>query len=180
MVVGYLQRQLTNFHFVLHYNQRPPFLSKRRRKAAGARMDEDELGAMPETNRGQKRFRGHNGRPQIQAGTLPDSAADAVVAAAQQKHTPRSPPSKAQPRKFERIKVKETHVMVHARDMWRRKDPTKQMAPGEESNDFRSTFGCSPTIACILWELLIETSFLPDGGALEHLLWTLCFMKNLC
>ena len=52
------------------------------------------------------------------------------------------------------------------------------MLPGEEFTDFRSSYGCAPSVVCILWEYLVDTGNLPEGGALEHLMWTLCFMKT--
>ena len=38
-------------------------------------------------------------------------------------------------------------------------------------------FGCGALVALSLFGMLVTTSFLPEGGSLEHLMWTLMFMK---
>jgi len=68
-------------------------------------------------------------------------------------------------------------VMYYARRIWRRDDPLKAMAPSTEVRDFREFFGCLPTIFLALWNLLYTLDLLPEGGTIEHLLWTLMFMK---
>lgn len=67
-------------------------------------------------------------------------------------------------------------LMVLARELWRRVDPFKMMAAGEEDRNFRESFGCGPFVALAAWFLLIENDLISDDGTLEHLLWT-PFMK---
>ena len=67
-------------------------------------------------------------------------------------------------------------VLVHARRIWQR-DPYKQRAVSSEDDDFRSFFGCGPIVFLSLWNLLAISNAVPDGGTIEHLLWTLMFLK---
>jgi len=68
-------------------------------------------------------------------------------------------------------------VMHYARITWRQNDPLKPMAASTEVRDFREFFGCLPSIFLALWNLLYTVGYLPEGGTIEHLLWTLMFMK---
>ena len=68
-------------------------------------------------------------------------------------------------------------VMYYARRIWRRDDPLKPMAASTEVRDFREFFGCLPGIFLALWNLLYTMNYLPENGTIEHLLWTLMFMK---
>jgi hypothetical protein len=63
-----------------------------------------------------------------------------------------------------------------ARIIWSR-DPEKARTAQTEDRDFRELFGCGVLVALSLWGLLLTTDLLPDDGTLEHLLWTLMFMK---
>ena len=67
-------------------------------------------------------------------------------------------------------------VMWRARQIWSR-DAEKQRAFASEDADFRAFFGCRVEVFLTLWSMLVTTDLLPDGGQLEHLLWTLMFMK---
>jgi hypothetical protein len=58
------------------------------------------------------------------------------------------------------------------------KDPFKQRAPKEEDRAFRALFGCAPSIVLVLWNLIVSNDFLPDGGTMKHLLWTLMYHKQ--
>ena len=66
--------------------------------------------------------------------------------------------------------------MWRARQIWSR-DAEKQRAFASEDADFRAFFGCRVEVFLTLWSMLVTTDLLPDGGQLEHLLWTLMFMK---
>jgi hypothetical protein len=63
-----------------------------------------------------------------------------------------------------------------ARVIWSR-DPDKVRTTQTEDRDFRELFGCGVLVALSLWGLLLTTDLLPEDGTLEHLLWTLMFMK---
>jgi hypothetical protein len=64
-----------------------------------------------------------------------------------------------------------------ARIIWSR-DPSKARTTQTEDRDFREHFGCGVLVALALWGMLLTTDLLPDDGTLEHLLWTLLFMKT--
>ena len=68
-------------------------------------------------------------------------------------------------------------VMRLARIIWRRKNEYQAQATASEDRDFRSTFGCSAAVTLIVWSLLFTMDLVPSGGTLEHLLWTLMFLK---
>jgi hypothetical protein len=68
-------------------------------------------------------------------------------------------------------------VLRLARIIWSR-EPDKARSTQTEDRDFREHFGCGVLVALSLWGLLLTTALLPDGGTLEHLLWTLMFMKT--
>ena len=56
-------------------------------------------------------------------------------------------------------------------------DRYKKKAPKTEERKFRALFGCSPIVVLALWSLLLECSFVPEGGKLIHLFWALLFVK---
>lgn len=56
-------------------------------------------------------------------------------------------------------------------------DPFKERAPRERDRAFRALFGCSDSVAHILWTKLNKLALLPRGGTMTHLLWTLMFLK---
>jgi hypothetical protein len=62
------------------------------------------------------------------------------------------------------------------RDMMNRHDKCMR-AVGTEDRDFRELFGVGPMVALTAWNMLASLSLVPEGGALKHFLWTLCFMK---
>jgi hypothetical protein len=64
-----------------------------------------------------------------------------------------------------------------ARIVWSR-DPSKARTTQTEDRDFREHFGCGVLVALALWGMSLTTDLLPDDGTLEHLLWTLLFMKT--
>lgn len=68
-------------------------------------------------------------------------------------------------------------LMVNARKIWRRKNPFQASSANGEDRAFREFFGCQATVALGLWNMLVNTGFLPCGGRMEHLLWTLMYMK---
>jgi hypothetical protein len=57
------------------------------------------------------------------------------------------------------------------------KDPVKAGALATEDRKFREFFGCGHEIACSVWCLLTDNDLVPEKGTMEHLLWTLLFMK---
>jgi hypothetical protein len=64
-----------------------------------------------------------------------------------------------------------------ARIIWSR-DPSKARTTQTEDRDFREHFGCGVLVALALWGMSLAADLLPDDGTLEHLLWTLLFMKT--
>lgn len=68
-------------------------------------------------------------------------------------------------------------VLCKARSIWGRQRD-KQRALQSEDLDFRAHFGCGPLIFLSLWNLLVTTDLLPSDGTIDHLLWTLLFMKT--
>jgi hypothetical protein len=75
------------------------------------------------------------------------------------------------------VRPKGQDLLQLARVIWSR-DPDQARSTQTEGRDFREHFGCGVLVALSLWGLLLTTALLPDGGTLEHLLWTLLFMKT--
>lgn len=67
-------------------------------------------------------------------------------------------------------------LLRKARVIWSR-DPDKERSTGVEDDDFRAYFGCGVLVCLSLWSLLVRMDLVPPGGTMEHLLWTLMFMK---
>ena len=67
-------------------------------------------------------------------------------------------------------------VIRHARMIWGR-DPDKARTTLTEDRCFREYFGCGAQTALALWALILSSAMLPEGGSLQHMLWTLLFMK---
>ena len=63
-----------------------------------------------------------------------------------------------------------------ARCIWHR-DPNRKRATQTEDTEFRATFGCGILVFLSLWSTLEMADLLPDGGTIDHLLWTLLFLK---
>lgn len=42
----------------------------------------------------------------------------------------------------------------------------------------RDWFGCGPHVLLDTWKHLVAFELVPDGGTLEHMLWTFIFMKQ--
>ena len=70
----------------------------------------------------------------------------------------------------------EADVLWRAREVWSR-DPDKERAQGSKDADFRHFFSCSVRVFLTAWSMLTTTDFLPPGGRIEHMLWTLMFLK---
>ena len=68
-------------------------------------------------------------------------------------------------------------LLVHARIMWRN-DPSNPRATGSEDRDFREFFGCNVLNALLIWNMLVNTGFLPALGSHHHYLWALCYLKQ--
>ena len=68
-------------------------------------------------------------------------------------------------------------IMIIARRLWRR-NPFAQYSAQQEDRDFRESFGCTPMVVLAAWNLLAADDLIPENGSLEHLLWTLAFMKS--
>lgn len=66
--------------------------------------------------------------------------------------------------------------LLIAREMWRR-EGRRVRATASEDRDFREFFGCSPSVAVELWNMLSSRYLIPSGGTIRHLLWTLMFLK---
>ena len=47
----------------------------------------------------------------------------------------------------------------------------------EEERRFREMFGVGAQVALVAWTMLGTLGLLPEGGTLQHFLWTLCFLK---
>ena len=78
--------------------------------------------------------------------------------------------------KRRKLEPTELDVLVAGRDMMNRS--TKKMgAIDSEVRRFREMFGVVPKVALIGWQMLTDSTLLPEGGKLEHWLWTLCFLK---
>ena len=54
----------------------------------------------------------------------------------------------------------------------------KERTIQSEDRLFRATFGCGDIVVRTLWNKLVETGYLPSGGALDHLLWTLMLLRT--
>jgi hypothetical protein len=67
-------------------------------------------------------------------------------------------------------------VLRHARMIWGR-DPVMARTTMTEDRSFREYFGCGAEAALALWALILSSAALPEGGSLQHMLWTLMFMK---
>ena len=67
-------------------------------------------------------------------------------------------------------------ILWHARCIWHR-DPNRKRATQTEDTEFRATFGCGILVFLSLWSTLETADLLPDGGTIDHLLWTLLFLK---
>jgi len=46
-----------------------------------------------------------------------------------------------------------------------------------ENRRFREFFGVGPDVALLAWNMMCSAGSLPEGGILQHWLWTLCFLK---
>jgi hypothetical protein len=57
-------------------------------------------------------------------------------------------------------------------------DPFKQHAPREEDSNFRAIFGCRPQVSLVLYNKLVASELLPEGGTMQHMLWTLMYHKT--
>ena len=68
--------------------------------------------------------------------------------------------------------------MYEARKMWLRENPFAAQAESTETRHFREYFGCPAEVCVVLWNLLVLDDLLPAGAQLQHLLWTLIFLKG--
>lgn len=68
-------------------------------------------------------------------------------------------------------------LMLVARRLWQKSNPHVRSTAQEEDRKFRDHFGCGPLVAHAAWKMLVDHDLLPDGGTLEHFLWTLQFLK---
>ena len=50
-------------------------------------------------------------------------------------------------------------------------------ATATEEQAFHEFFGTSPLIAAVLWNMMVARDIIPTKGEINHLLWTLHFMK---
>ena len=50
-------------------------------------------------------------------------------------------------------------------------------ATGTEERAFHEFFGTSPLVATVLWNTMVARDIIPTEGEINHLLWTLHFMK---
>jgi hypothetical protein len=88
------------------------------------------------------------------------------------------PPSEPRNNKRQRpVRPEVQDFLRLAREIWSR-EPYKARTTQTEDRDFREHFGCGVLVALSLWGLLLTTDLLPDGGTIDHLLWTLLFMKT--
>ena len=70
----------------------------------------------------------------------------------------------------------ELDVLSAGRDMMNRS--TKKMgAIASEIRRFRELFGVVPKVALQAFQMMTLAAVLPEGGTLQHWLWTLCFLK---
>lgn len=56
-------------------------------------------------------------------------------------------------------------------------DPFKERAPALETRHFRALFGCAPSVALTLWNLLAIHGY-PENGTMHHFLWMLIYLKS--
>lgn len=68
-------------------------------------------------------------------------------------------------------------ILRHARQIWNRDASSRVRSLQTEERDFREFFGCGVLICLHLWRHLIAFNVLPHGGRVDHLLWTLMFLK---
>jgi len=83
------------------------------------------------------------------------------------------PPSKSSLGQYQKQKVAVEDVMIEARRMWRAENPHQAKSSSQEDRDFRELFGIGPLIAPIVWNLLVTSDLVPEGGKLAHFMWTL-------
>ena len=67
--------------------------------------------------------------------------------------------------------------MVYARSMWRQNSGEVDKTTQTEDRKFRETFGCGLLVAFSVWNILLKSDVIPDGGTILHFLWTLMFLK---
>ena len=67
-------------------------------------------------------------------------------------------------------------ILWHACCIWHR-DPNCKWSTQTEDTEFHATFGCGILVFLSLWSTLKTADLLPDGGTIDHLLWTLLFLK---
>jgi hypothetical protein len=67
-------------------------------------------------------------------------------------------------------------ILTAGKDMMNRSEKAMG-AMTEEDRRFREMFGVGPCVALTAWSMLHKLDLLPDGGTLQHFLWTLCFLK---
>ena len=48
---------------------------------------------------------------------------------------------------------------------------------GTEDRNFREFFGAGPFVVAKLWILMMDQDLIPPDGEIEHLMWTLHFLK---
>ena len=77
----------------------------------------------------------------------------------------------------QRSKVTPEDVLQIARAMWRHPEYNARAGSTEDS-EFITYFGCPVGVSLTLWSLLDQHDYIPDGGQLEHMLWTLLFLKT--
>lgn len=68
-------------------------------------------------------------------------------------------------------------IMIIARRLWQR-NPFLQYTAQQEDRSFRETYGCNPMVVNEAWRLLAANDLVPANASIEHLLWTLSFMKS--
>jgi hypothetical protein len=58
------------------------------------------------------------------------------------------------------------------------KEQSLQEKPAQQEDAiFCESFGCCPLVALAAWSMLEKQGHMPPGGTIEHLLWTLQFIK---
>ena len=67
-------------------------------------------------------------------------------------------------------------ILRAGRQMLRRDSDVKRVASSKEK-DFQAHFGCMPLVCATLCNHLQVTDLLPEGGAQDHLLWTMMILK---
>jgi hypothetical protein len=65
-----------------------------------------------------------------------------------------------------------------AKEMQNRHSSERAYTNAQEDRLFREFFGVSAFVALTLYTMLVEYNFLPPGGEIIHLLWTLFFLKK--